>query len=674
MFGSQDIETSTVHAILNCMNSGLPKHLLLAKDTLSALNAEASISRNVWIAFNLALFVIAITTQNISHADFLIGRSLKLPIVDLGVPIFYFAVAAPTFVLIIHIAILLEHSILASKTLELNRALLRPPFNDSERDWARDQISAYFPVQNALAGHANYVLRNGLRFIGWFTLEIFPLLTLLLLQFQFLVYQNAAITFWQRAIIISDAVFVLCFNAISRNPDLSMKKAWASLWANDKFVCIRSVAMTTLVISISWMVAVGLEEMNHNLNFSDQLDHLTGDYLFGGKIERFGGIHMALFHRGLVLQKMDLKQLEMPNIETLDISERNFIQADFTGAKMEKVNFSGANISNASFAASDMQGSQFDYVVAIGTDFSGADLQKTVWGCSNSNHVVLPKKYDLDFFNANRLGEICLLAPGAIFMDAKLQGVSFSGAFAPASQFSGAEMQGAIFNGVFDLSSFVTSNFWLGSLSGSCKYCDFKVASLQGTKIRADLNGSDFRGAYAFLADFNERNEPQNKSPKFVDSETDFDLLDLTQKLDKDQTTEIFTEVNGSEESDADEIAQIYNSYIQAASLGAIPRDVQKHLHQLISETKSKNTKVRAEEKRKAAEKIADVSCRTGGLFGRLADNGIMIYQSQKVPSSIFDGMTYDQGIFYSSVQKLCPDDPITKKFLENINLDAQSN
>jgi hypothetical protein len=56
------------------MNNGLPYHLLLSKDTLSALNAEANIARNVWIAFSLAIFVIVITTLNITHADFLIGK------------------------------------------------------------------------------------------------------------------------------------------------------------------------------------------------------------------------------------------------------------------------------------------------------------------------------------------------------------------------------------------------------------------------------------------------------------------------------------------------------------------------------------------------------------------------------------------------------------------------
>jgi hypothetical protein len=77
-----------------------------SKEILKALNEDAAVARHVWIGFNLLLAFITVTAVSISHEDLLFDHPVKLPILDVGMPLSQFALLAPALILTIYFAVL----------------------------------------------------------------------------------------------------------------------------------------------------------------------------------------------------------------------------------------------------------------------------------------------------------------------------------------------------------------------------------------------------------------------------------------------------------------------------------------------------------------------------------------------------------------------------------------
>jgi hypothetical protein len=186
----------------------------------------ASVSGGLWLSYLFVLSYIAIAAGAVTHEDLLLVRPVKLPFLNVELPLKAFFALAPFIVLIIH-AYALMHFIMLGKKASRFHNELRRQFPDQETklqkggaapDGAhkdiRDKLRRLLPSNifvQILAGPPE--LRTGifglmLKFIARVTLIVFPVLLLLLLQIQFLSFHDVDITNSQRMALFLDLVIL----------------------------------------------------------------------------------------------------------------------------------------------------------------------------------------------------------------------------------------------------------------------------------------------------------------------------------------------------------------------------------------------------------------------------------------------------------------------------------
>ena len=171
----------------------------------------ASVSGGLWLSYLFVLSYIAIAAGAVTHEDLLLERAVKLPFLNVELPLLAFFALAPFVVLIIH-AYALMHFIMLGKKASRFHTELRSLFPNKKeiRDNKRRLLPSNIFVQ-ILAGPPE--LRTGffglmLKLIALTTLVAFPVLVLLLLQIQFLPFHDARITWAQRAALFFDIVLL----------------------------------------------------------------------------------------------------------------------------------------------------------------------------------------------------------------------------------------------------------------------------------------------------------------------------------------------------------------------------------------------------------------------------------------------------------------------------------
>ena len=121
--------------------------------------------------------------------ELLIGKGVKLPVIDVMMPIVVFYGVAPYIVVLVHFNLLLQLQLLSRKLYAFDAAA---PEED-RIGGMRDRLHI-FPFTYYLIGQPGIIVRALMGIIVSFTLVLLPLITLFSLQIRFLSYQDEAIT------------------------------------------------------------------------------------------------------------------------------------------------------------------------------------------------------------------------------------------------------------------------------------------------------------------------------------------------------------------------------------------------------------------------------------------------------------------------------------------------
>jgi hypothetical protein len=279
-----------------------------------AVEDAASVSGGLWLSYLFVLSYIAIAAGAVTHDDLLLVRAVKLPFLNVELPLKAFFALAPFIVLIIH-AYALMHFIMLGKKASRFHNELRRQFPDSEtktqkngaapdgahkeiRDKRRWLLPSNIFVQ-ILAGPPE--LRHGsfgfmLRLIALTTLVAFPIPLLLLLQIQFLPFHDVTITWAQRAALILDIVLLW----LLRPPifaDLSVESSGRALLFAGGLRGLGlgvAVVMSFLALWFSTVVATipgewpepALARLDRSqLRFADVAVVSTHDLVFAGSVD-----------------------------------------------------------------------------------------------------------------------------------------------------------------------------------------------------------------------------------------------------------------------------------------------------------------------------------------------------------------------------------------------------
>jgi uncharacterized protein YjbI with pentapeptide repeats len=467
---------------------------------------SAAASGGLWLSYIFVLFYLGVAAGAVTHTDLLLQNPVKLPFLNIELPLLAFFFLAPILFVITHAYTLVNLALLADRVRQFHRKLsdqlaadpgLQPKGLEI-RSVLTGQLPSNIFVQ-FLGGPdeiRKHTLGKALAVILWLTLVVAPIALLLLLQIQFLPYHSRWVTWINRGFFVLDLglIWGLWGNILRRGVDhstanrgffvLDLGLIWW-LWGNilrrgvDHSTARfwrpsvqTSIAVLLSVCTILFAYAIATipgEWQENHLPFQTALAFVRG-WIFAGKLDDTTRLRRSLFSNTLVLpglniyealkiddpKKVEWKQylvdLRGRNLEGAVLSGAVLPRADLTGAhlegaaldlaELEGATLNSAHLQGASLSNAFLRGAWLDFTQLQGASLDGASLEG-----ANSAGVRLQgaslKRAQLQ---------------GTNLIEAQLHGASFAGAVLQGASLSGAQLQGA---------NLADAYLWRANLKGS---------------------------------------------------------------------------------------------------------------------------------------------------------------------------------------------------------------
>ena len=171
-----------------------------AKALLDAANSASQTVAVLHVAFMAVCAYVLVIVFGTTDLDLLMGgNNVKLPVIDVAVPVVGFYAFAPYLVVLMHLNLLLQLQLLSRKLFAFDAAT---PAKEGVGG-LRDRLHI-FPYTYYLVGRPGAIVGGLLGLVVSVTLVALPLATLLALQLKFLAYQAESITWAQRVAVFLD--------------------------------------------------------------------------------------------------------------------------------------------------------------------------------------------------------------------------------------------------------------------------------------------------------------------------------------------------------------------------------------------------------------------------------------------------------------------------------------
>jgi uncharacterized protein YjbI with pentapeptide repeats len=433
----------------------------------------ASVGTGLWLSYLFALFYFAVAAGAVTHRNLLLEDPVKLPFLNVELPLTAFFILAPLVFLIVHGYVLLHLVMLAGKTGAFDKALSDQIADDNRRTRLRRQLPSNVFVQ-FLAGPPE--VRRGivgilLKAVAWISLVFAPIALLALFQLQFLPYHDRVITGWHRIAVVIDLVLLWLLLPRLLWPPILRGETRFLAWRDFGRVRVLAGVALNLVLlflvftiatfpgewlnehvpSVAWVptrwpglpagssraepaeaeraLAAGSPAQAPTIgqsaidgwrrvrqNVTDVWSSMGPTSLYrllvGGDVDFVEQRPQSVWSNILVLPNLDLSDRTKANAK-LSFRGRHLEKAILVGAVMEKADFTGAELAGANLSGANLRQAKFDCDEEGGKDKGGDEK----WKCSNLQ--------------------------GALLVGAQLQGASLDGAQLQGALLVGAQLQGA---------------------------------------------------------------------------------------------------------------------------------------------------------------------------------------------------------------------------------------
>ncbi|CFX03128.1 conserved membrane protein of unknown function [Candidatus Filomicrobium marinum] len=518
---------------------------------LDAVNRSSDTAHVAWLIFLGIMTYLTIAVAGVTHTNLLLETPVSLPIFSVDIPIAQFFQFAPVILVLFHLGVVSQLSLLARKTLEFDHAIRLLETSDRRTHPLRLELHNFFFVQAIAGPHRSIVMSAFLHGMSWLTLCILPVVLIIYVQVVFLPYHSELITWTHRIALVVDVTMLVLIGVFLMRAETSFFRAfWRNTVAHPMTFVVTAVVISGVTL-FSFLVATipgeFLDRVSRPLFYKMAPDR-DGRHprYYSGFMAPFlsvdqDGALFGVFRRNLVVTDSDLVSDKdvTPGERTITLRGRDLRYARFDRSDLHQADFTGADLSHASFYGADLRNAwlqcaeinelrlrgnrgQAKCVKAINTDFTqanmsgalmqgidgrGAKFEETTLVSAELVEAVLT---GADFAQArlekaSMVGEV--MADGANFGLASLQGVNLKGARLIGADFRSASMQAAILD---------FANMQGAMLQGA----DLEAASLYKVK----LEGADFSRANVAAADFNGSTVWMAKPPEANKSQ----LVDLS--------------------------------------------------------------------------------------------------------------------------------------------------
>uniref|UniRef100_Q3AR89 Uncharacterized low-complexity proteins-like protein n=1 Tax=Chlorobium chlorochromatii (strain CaD3) TaxID=340177 RepID=Q3AR89_CHLCH len=200
--------------------STLPNDPLTLLEVANHSSERLAVQHTAFIAACVYVLIIVFGTTDL---DLLIGKGVRLPFVDVEVPIVGFFAFVPFILVLVHFNLLLQLQLLSRKLFAFDATVPQ----DDGIGGLRDRLHI-FAFTYYLAGNPSRLVKPFLAIMVSITLVLLPLFVLFAMQLQFLAYQDEVITWMQRFALWLDIALINIFLPTMLHP----KDDWKSYWRN----------------------------------------------------------------------------------------------------------------------------------------------------------------------------------------------------------------------------------------------------------------------------------------------------------------------------------------------------------------------------------------------------------------------------------------------------------
>jgi hypothetical protein len=218
-----------------------------------ALNDAASKASVLWTTFITFELYLMIAFGSVKHRDLFLETQVKLPLLNVDLPLVGFFVVAPMVLVIFHFYVFLQLLALATKARDYDTLLRQTIPNSSDDQYFRQRLDSFLVLQSLVGPKEQRTGFGGfsLRLIAWITLVGIPVLILLQAQVTFLPYHNEWVVWLQRVVVLIDlAVIWYFFKRVRGNNEPIVACAPSRVWpivgvATSACVLLFSVGVAT---------------------------------------------------------------------------------------------------------------------------------------------------------------------------------------------------------------------------------------------------------------------------------------------------------------------------------------------------------------------------------------------------------------------------------------------
>jgi uncharacterized protein YjbI with pentapeptide repeats len=504
---------------------------------LAALNRSAERMQALWFTFIGLTLYFVLTALTTTHRMLLLEEPQNLPIVNLKVPLLPFYVIAPIFYLGLHFYVLLMLVLLSrsAKVFEVSLGDTLPIESERERYRMRLENAPFLQMLCGAREERTGFNSLVLALMAALTVAVAPVVTLVVMQWQFLPYHHWRITWLHRLLAGLDMVLVtLLWRGFRYRWGRALPRGPGAFWRGRRRFWQLRLPPAVMARAVPWLVVVWLSGCEGRWAGEPGLDptdlgdvsrlHVLGisglllrgppprDPTLGDRVAaaiRDHGLR-PLYWSGLFADRLALSREIIVGTSRLDEVKRERDSADDPRRLLPTRDFKGRDFTLADFSGSDLRGVDFAAVER----FDGSpDVRTSLWR-ANLNAALLAearfRKADMrdarmasarldaaDLTGADLSGGDLrsavmdgVAAPFAKLHCTLLQRVSARGASFDSATMTGADLRGADLRGVL--------------LTGAAmRLADLRRTDLTGARIAdAFLEGSLLQGANGSAVDF----------------------------------------------------------------------------------------------------------------------------------------------------------------------------
>src|SRR5262245_50951041 len=178
-----------------------------------ALNDAAGKASLLWTTFVTFELYLTIAFGSVTHRNLFLEDPIKLPLLNVDLPLVGFFVVAPTLLVIFHFYIFHQLLALARKASGYESLLRQVSPDAIDRQSLRQRLDSFFVLQFLVGPLEQRTGFSGIswRLIAWITLVAAPVLILLQGQVTFLPYHREWVVWLQRVAIVIDLAVIWYF-------------------------------------------------------------------------------------------------------------------------------------------------------------------------------------------------------------------------------------------------------------------------------------------------------------------------------------------------------------------------------------------------------------------------------------------------------------------------------